>query len=199
MKITNLWSSGTEYSSNVFLVTGSWNTLTDVNTLVDVGRDPAIIPILLEASTGVGKKRVEQVILTHSHYDHASLLPVIVELFDPVVYAASHALEGVDIVLSGGEKLKLGDREFEVIRAPGHSSDSICLFCEEDGVLFAGDSPLQIRSPEGTYEPAFVFALETIGEKNISSIYFGHGPPLLERCNETLRITRDNVRMSQKR
>ena len=70
MKIINLTENSTVYTSNVYLVLGSWNSLSDVNTLFDVGRDPNILEILNNTSTGFGKKRVEQVVLTHSHYDH---------------------------------------------------------------------------------------------------------------------------------
>jgi len=194
MKIRNLFRKGEEYSSNVYLVTGTWNTISDVNTLVDVGREPAIIPELLAASTGVGKKRVEQVILTHSHYDHVSLLPLIREMFGPRVYAASASFPDVDVILHGGEHMKLGDCEFEVIASPGHSNDSVCLYCAEEGVLFAGDTPLVIRTAGGTYEPEFVAALETICSKDVRSIYFGHGPPLQERCNEVLKESLENTR-----
>jgi glyoxylase-like metal-dependent hydrolase (beta-lactamase superfamily II) len=194
MKIRNLFLCGPEYTSNVYLVTGTWNALTDVNTLVDVGRDPAIIDEIMAASTGVGKKRVERVILTHSHYDHTSLLPRIHELFAPKVYAASASLPGVDVILKGGEHLKMGDRDFEVIATPGHSNDSICLYCAEDRVLFAGDTPVIIRTPDGSYTPEFIDALEIICSKTITAVYFGHGPPLLEQCNELLKTSLKNVR-----
>lgn len=194
MKIQNLYQKEAEYSSNVYLVTGTWNTLSDVNTLVDVGRTKTIIAELLAASTGVGKKRVEQVILTHSHYDHVSLLPVIQEMFSPRIYAASASFQGVDVVLHGGERIRMGDRECEVIATPGHSNDSICVYCEEEGVLFAGDTPLIIRTPGGSYEPEYIAALETICGKNIHTIYFGHGPPLQEKCNEILKESLENVR-----
>ena len=85
MKIINLTEKSSIYTSNVYLITGSWNTISDQNTLIDVGRDPAVIEEILNASTGVGKRRLDQVILTHSHYDHASLLPKIKENFGPVV------------------------------------------------------------------------------------------------------------------
>ncbi|KPQ41224.1 MAG: hypothetical protein MPEBLZ_04229, partial [Candidatus Methanoperedens nitroreducens] len=61
MKIQNLSGGSTIYTSNVYLITGTWNAFNDVNTLIDVGRDPAIIEIINNASTGVGKKRIDQV------------------------------------------------------------------------------------------------------------------------------------------
>jgi glyoxylase-like metal-dependent hydrolase (beta-lactamase superfamily II) len=81
----------------------------------------------------------------------------------------------------------MGDAKFEVIHTPGHSSDSICLYNETEGVLFAGDTPLVITSPEGSYETGYVAALGKLCARDVRRIYFGHGPPLTERCNQRLR------------
>jgi glyoxylase-like metal-dependent hydrolase (beta-lactamase superfamily II) len=196
MKITDVSRNRTIYSSNVYLITGSWNTLDDKNTLIDVGRDPSVLEEIQNASTGFGKKRVEQVILTHNHYDHVSLLPEILRLFEPAVYAGSPHLDGVDVVLRGGENLRCGDRLFEIILTPGHSSDSLCCYCAEDGVLFAGDTPLVIQSAGGSYDPEFIDALENLCSRDIWAIYFGHGEPLMNRCNAVLQSSLENVRRS---
>jgi len=195
MKIINLTEKSEVYTCNVFFVGGTWNTLPDVNTLVDVGRDPTIMQTINTLSAGLGKKRVEQVVLTHSHYDHAGLLPQIRMVFKPAVYAFSPYLPGIDHLLKDGDTLKLGDQMFEVIHTPGHSSDSICLYCEAEGVLFAGDTPLIIRRAGDTYEESFIQALEKISRKDIRAIYFGHGAPLLENC--TARI-RDSLESQQR-
>ena len=194
MKILNLTGDSSVYTSNVYLVTGTWNAIEDVNTLVDVGRDPSVIRKINNASTGVGKHRAEQVVLTHSHYDHASLLPQIREIFNPVVYAFSQSLKGVDQLLKHGDVLKLGDRMFEVIYMPGHSNDSICLYCKKDGVLFAGDSSVVIRSTDGSYEEGFIRALEMLCRRDIRVIYFGHGSPAFNNCNKTIRSSLENVK-----
>ena len=194
MKILNLKRDNGIYTSNVFLVLGGFNAIDDVNTLVDVGRDPSVIERINSASTGVGKQRIEQVVLTHSHYDHASLLPRICEAYGPRVYAYSPSLDGVDHLLKDGETLRMGDGIFEVIYTPGHSSDSICLYCQSEGVLFAGDSPIVIQSCEGTHEDGFVGALIRLARKNIKAIYFGHGDPLLKDCNRRIR---SSLKMAQ--
>ena len=193
MKVENLSRNSKVYTSNVYLLTGNWNTLNDVNTLIDVGRDPAILERIDSASTGVGKQRVEQVILTHSHYDHASLLPAIKKIYNSKVMAASTVLANVDVIIKGGEILNIADREFEVIYTPGHSNDSICLYCEEEKVLFAGDTPLVIMAKNNTYEPLFISALNYIAKKKIETIYFGHGDPLKTNCRKILLRSLENV------
>lgn len=194
MKVLNLTSNSKIYTSNAYLITGDWNSIEDVNTLIDVGRDPLAIDVIYNAPTGVGKKRIEQVILTHSHYDHASLLPKIVELFNPKVHAYSEALENVTHRLKGGEVLKVGDKIFDVIYSPGHSNDSVCLYCEEEKVLFAGDTPVVISSADCSYDASFITALETLCRKDVNTIYFGHGPPVYKGGNKLLRTSLSNVR-----
>lgn len=187
------------YTANVFFAHGSWNKIKDVNTLIDVGRDPAVLKKITEVPSGVGKKKVDQVILTHSHYDHATLLPQIRKLFNPVVYAASPHIEGVDHILSGGERLQLGDEICEVISTPGHSSDSICLYCEKCGILFAGDTPVFIKSADETYPESFIATLEKLYSWNVKKIYFGHGEPITESCSELIRASLKNIRKAKRK
>ena len=162
MRIVILENSGLVYTSQTYLVLGSLSRLEDVNTMVDVGQDPAILASIGRAPTGVGKWPVEQVVLTHGHSDHCALLPQVREAFHPKVFAFSPNIVGVDIVLRDGDRLRMGDEDFEVIHTPGHSSDSICLYNRAEGVLFAGDTPLLIMSSTGTYEDGFLSALEKL-------------------------------------
>ncbi len=199
MKILNLAAKNGVYSCNVYLVLGSWNALRDVNTLVDVGRDPSLFERLDQASTGVGKKRVEQVILTHSHYDHAANLPQVRERYSPVVHAFSASLEGVDSLLENGERLRMGDGIFEVLHVPGHSYDSVCLYCPEEGVLFSGDTTLQIQSLGGSYEMGYILGLEKLCRRDIQAVYPGHGDPILRNYNEVLCHTLRNVLCSMRK
>jgi glyoxylase-like metal-dependent hydrolase (beta-lactamase superfamily II) len=187
MRIVTLENSGRMYTSQVYLVLGDTSQLEDVNTLVDVGADPAIFASIEKSPTGVGKWAVEQVVLTHSHSDHCALLPEVRAAFHSRVLAFSPSLDGVDAPLHDGDTIRMGDRVFEVIHAPGHSSDSICLYNEAEGVLFAGDTPLLITSSEESYEAGFQAALEKLCARDVRRIYFGHGPPLTERCNPRLR------------
>jgi glyoxylase-like metal-dependent hydrolase (beta-lactamase superfamily II) len=199
MRIVTLENSGQVYTSQVYLVLGASSRLDDVNTLVDVGQDPAILASIGRAPTGVGKWPVEQVVLTHGHSDHCALLPQVREAFHPKVFAFSGNIDGVDCLLRDGDTLKMGDGYFEVIHTPGHSSDSVCLYNQAEGVLFAGDSPLLIGSPEGTYEAGFVAALEKLCARDVRRIYFGHGAPLTANGNVRLRWSLETITKSARR
>jgi glyoxylase-like metal-dependent hydrolase (beta-lactamase superfamily II) len=199
VRVILLENSGRIYSSNAYLVLGDWSGIGDVNTLIDVGRDPAVLESLLRAPTGVGKTAVEQVVLTHGHYDHSELVGAVGALYHPQVCAFRGAVEGLDRTLADGDELQAGDRVFEVLHTPGHSSDSICLYCHREGALFAGDTPLLVNSADGTYEEGFAAALERICARNVRAIYFGHGAPLLADCNVRLRWSLEIVNKSVKR
>ncbi len=193
MRILTLETSGKVYTCQVYLVLGGASHIEDLNTLVDVGQDPAILAGIEMAPTGVGKWPVEQVVLTHNHSDHTALLPRIREAFHPKVLAFSPNTDGVSSLVRDGDTIRMGDEYFEVIHTPGHSSDSICLYNRTEGVLFAGDTPLLISSATGTYEPDYLEALEKVCARDVRRIYFGHGPPLTERCNERLQ---ESLRMA---
>ena len=51
-------------------------------------------------------------------------------------------LEAVEFNQDGyldNNKLSTGDMEFELIHSPGHSPDSICFYCKQEGILICGD------------------------------------------------------------
>lgn len=199
MRIINLTESKSMiYSSNVYLILGDWSAIQDVNTLIDVGNNPAIVNAIRNAPTGVGKFAIERVILTHGHFDHTALLPLIRAQFNPRVYAHP-AFTDADIALQDGAQLGCGDRTVQVIFTPGHSEDSICLYCEQEGVLFVGDTPVVIRSDEGTHEKRFVDALARLCQKRVQAIYFGHGEPILNGAQAVLLESLKNVRRGMER
>jgi glyoxylase-like metal-dependent hydrolase (beta-lactamase superfamily II) len=197
MKIFNLTLNSPSYTSCVYLVLGDWNTMDDVNTLIDVGRDAALIKNIRNCNTGVGKKPIEQVILTHSHYDHISILPDIQKEFNPIVCAYSD-FQKADKHFKGGEPIRIADRMCEIMYTPGHSNDSICIYCEQDGILFSGDTSINIRTEDGTYEYNYISAIENLASKRIKTIYPGHGLPITENCNEIIRNSLANIKKSMR-
>ena len=85
--------------------------------------------------------RIRYVIDTHLHADHVSAA------------RALAAATGADYVLFAGAKvafpfraardgdvLDLGNVAVKVLHTPGHTPGSICLYAEEQGLLFSGDT-----------------------------------------------------------
>jgi glyoxylase-like metal-dependent hydrolase (beta-lactamase superfamily II) len=196
MRVSVLKKNPEIYTCQSYLVRGNWNTIPDMNTLIDIGTDAYIRDEVNEINTGVGKKRVAQVFITHEHFDHAGGIKAIREEFDPVIYAYKK-LPGVDEVIANFMQVQIGDQKGVVISTPGHSNDSICIYCEEDKVLFSGDTPLYIKSPGGTYIRKYVEMLEFLHTLEIDTIYSGHDIPLTQNAKQILSTTLKNVKQSR--
>ena len=198
MKIIRLETNPNSYSSNVYFLLGNWNKLDDINTLVDTGADDYILKHIDKVYTGVGKRRIEKVVLTHSHFDHTGGLDAVREAYKPKIYAfiGSNA-RNIDIYLKNGDELLLGDCIFQVIHTPGHSYDSLCLYCHDEGLLFSGDTPINIRTPGGSYTRDYVEALERLASLDIKKIYPGHDDPIEHRAHDIIINSLTNVRKSR--
>jgi glyoxylase-like metal-dependent hydrolase (beta-lactamase superfamily II) len=165
--------------------------------LVDTGCDPRIVTELERIEANNNFQPVSKVILTHSHYDHAKMLGEIKKRWSVESYAYSSYLEGIDLVVRNGDQVRMGGYSFDILHVPGHTTDSLCVFSREEGILFSGDTPLVIWGTDATYELAFVHAFEELVNLDISTIYPGHGEPITANCNQTLKNSFRNLRKSR--
>lgn len=192
MKVVQLDKNPKRYTCNSYLLLGDWNRLEDVNTLIDPGTDGSVIRQIEQLSTGCGKQAVEQVILTHEHFDHAAGAAEVKRCYGCKVLAFKQG-DGIDMVLRHGQKLAAADRVLEVIHAPFHSNDSICLYCAEEGVLFSGDTPLRIMQPGGSYSQGFADLLARFARLRIEAVYAGHDQPLTHEASMVIRRSLEQV------
>lgn len=189
-----------DYSCVSYWVLGENNQPSDRNTLIDTGStDPENLSYFLREmarqAKGIGKKAVEQVILTHAHFDHTGGLPGIDRHFEPETYAwlpfgRSH--KGV----RDGLPLTVGDEQAVLLHTPGHSDDSICVFLPESGTLFSGDTLYRITDHLGSYPQAYVRTLEELSRLGIRTIYPGHGRPITKDATGFILACLGNVRES---
>ncbi len=196
MKVTLLDKNPNVYSCNVYFVQGDWNAIDDVNTLIDVGTDGFIIQQIENMSTGVGKKRVEQVILTHEHFDHSGGLKKVIAEYNPKVIAFS-MIDGVTEKARDGKWIRIGDRDAQILHTPGHSHDSICIYVPEEGVLFSGDTQLHIKTPGGSYTKEYLDILLRLERLKIKTVYSGHDDPIYSGVREMIAQTIENVLRSK--
>ena len=170
------------------MLLGEWNRLDDVNTLIDTGTDGGIVDLLPALSTGIGKKQIDLVLLTHSHFDHAGGVRRIVDAYGCPVGAMA-LTDGVTRRMHDGELLRLADREGEIMGCSEHSTDSMCIYIHGEGYVFAGDTPMFIRTPGGTYSEDFLRLLRRLSRLPVRGIFSGHDDPVLDGAQDLIRMT----------
>ncbi|MBE7000037.1 MAG: MBL fold metallo-hydrolase [Clostridia bacterium] len=124
-------------------------------SVVDPGGDYQKIKTFLDEN----QLKLKNIFLTHGHFDHilavaqlreATGARVVIhkadagmlETADDNMYMSimSEPFRRVkaDILLSGGEKTKVGTVEAQFLHTPGHTPGSVCIFM--DNVIFTGDT-----------------------------------------------------------
>lgn len=163
------------YSSKVYLILGNFNVIGDLNTLIDTGSDGYIVNELKNIYTGVGKKTLDQIILTHGHFDHTGGIRSLKEAFNPEILAYNSDRTSIDKFLKNNDTIKCADTWCQIIHAPIHSNDSICIYFPDDDALFTGDLPLDAVSADSSYTQEYLGLLLHISKLKIRTIYPGHG------------------------
>lgn len=196
MRVIQLARNPNTYTCRSYLLLGDWNQIDAVNTLIDPGTDGYILDEIDKIYTGCGKVAIEQVLLTHNHFDHAASADLFRQRYGASVYGWADG-PGVDNLLKEGQLLKAGDDYLEVIHTPGHSSDSVAFYCQSQKLLFSGDTQLRIRTSGGKYTREYVDTLLKLTQREIELIYPGHGEPVGSDVRSIILDTLQSVRNSE--
>jgi glyoxylase-like metal-dependent hydrolase (beta-lactamase superfamily II) len=134
--------------------------------VVDPGEDATAV------TDQVGDRAIIAVICTHGHAAHTAAAlevaaedeaPVAVHVADRNAWREAHTKDP-EIEMEDGGVFEVADVAIEVLHAPGHSPGSVCLYCEDLGVVLTGDV-LGATGPvphEGSF-PDFSRQLSSIG------------------------------------
>jgi hydroxyacylglutathione hydrolase len=141
--------------------------------------DPAAEPKKIIAA--VTRLDVPFILITHRHFDHVEALKAVKQ--HTHAKAAIHPLDwidGCDIKLEDGQKIKFNKEQITVLHTPGHTPGGCCFLIRND--LFSGDTLF----PNGPGNTAFPGGdeqaiLRSIREKLLvlpdeTKVYPGHGP-----------------------
>jgi glyoxylase-like metal-dependent hydrolase (beta-lactamase superfamily II) len=112
--------------------------------VIDPGHNAAAV---LEA---VDEREIVAVICTHGHADHVAAAVEVAERDEaPIALHPKDLLfwrdvhdDDPDIDMAEGGVFEVADVQLEVIHSAGHSPGSVCLYCEDLGVVFSGDALL---------------------------------------------------------
>jgi glyoxylase-like metal-dependent hydrolase (beta-lactamase superfamily II) len=170
---------------------GNWTWLLPgrVPTLIDAGTgDPRHLDGLRQALGGV---RLEQVLVTHAHTDHASGAPVLAAL-DKDTRFRKRLWPGRDDKwparwegIADGASIEAGDATLVAVHTPGHAPDHLCFWHEETRTVFAGDLVLKgttvyIPTSLGGDLAAYLVSLERIRALKPTRLLPAHGPVIDE-------------------
>jgi glyoxylase-like metal-dependent hydrolase (beta-lactamase superfamily II) len=155
--------------------------------LVDTGAGLAEYPPLLAqflATERLGD--VGRVLLTHRHRDHMGGVTDLRRLYPRVPVAKlvvnDPALPVRMEPLADGAVIRGDGVTLHALHTPGHASDHLCFYLEEEQALFTGDLILggstTVIPPDDGDLADYLASLRRLLELDVQRIYPGHGPVL---------------------
>ena len=120
------------------------------------------------------------VLLTHHHADHVQGLDALLARFPAKVVGAKadvHRLPPLDIEVSEGDTLQLGNERIEVLSVPGHTSGHIAYYAPGSAAVFSADSLMALgcgRLFEGTAEQMWDSLQKFMALPEDTTVYSGH-------------------------
>lgn len=190
-----IFNVGAVRGSEAFLLINDEGT-----ALIDSGFAFCADEMIENAERYLNGRKLDCVLLTHSHYDHASGTPYCREKWPEVkVYAAAYAKRvferagalktikemndnaaavhgrpeyrvldsglSVDIPVSDGDIIEIGNMKFRVIETPGHTMDCISFWCEEEKLLISSETigyPLLPHKVSPTFLVGYQMTIDAI-------------------------------------
>ena len=144
------------------------------------------------------KLNLVAILLTHGHYDHIGSVNEVAAHFgckivgaakempvftDPALncsqFVGGPIIVHPDILVSEGDKVTVGDMEFDVMETPGHTVGSICFIGKD--IIFSGDTLFQgscgrTDLPTGDWDDIKKSLKRLAALPGDYQVYSGHGP-----------------------
>jgi glyoxylase-like metal-dependent hydrolase (beta-lactamase superfamily II) len=107
----------------------------------------------------------------------------------------------VDRILRNGDEIGMDGFTMKVLSMPGHTMGHICLFLENEKILFSGDLIIGegntwIGTPSGDVG-CYLSSLQKLSELDIKIIYPGHGP-VVRDAKKRIKECRDAILTREK-
>ena len=154
---------------------------------------------------GIAPENVKGIVLTHAHHDHAMGAFIILEKASPRVFV--HTMDtkyiasrfGANLVkVEQGDLIETERWPLKVIWTPGHTEGGMCLYNEDERILFSGDTVF----PDGYYGrydgdsgnlEEIVESLRKLTEIDVDVMLPGHGSPVFHEAGEHITKAHRNA------
>jgi glyoxylase-like metal-dependent hydrolase (beta-lactamase superfamily II) len=191
-------------SSNNILVTGR-----DGATLVDTGYVTHAAQTLSLVRHALQERPLDRIANTHLHSDHCGGNAALRDAYHCRIAIPRAECAKVDAwdedalsfrataqqcprfdydeAIQPGQRLRMGDLDWQALAAPGHDPHALLLWCEAQGILISGDALWQngfgVVFPELAGEPGFIdvrATLDLIATLDVRAVIPGHGAPFAD-------------------
>jgi glyoxylase-like metal-dependent hydrolase (beta-lactamase superfamily II) len=158
----------------------------DAVVVVDPGPDDPAHRRAILAAAADGGGRVVQILLTHSHPDHAEGARALAAATAAPVRALDPSGRLGDDGIGDGDSLAAAGLELQVVATPGHTADSLSFLLPADAALLTGDTVLGrgtavVAWPDGVladYLASLAHLASLAGQGDLRRLLPGHGPVL---------------------
>jgi len=198
-----LFLQGYDFSSNIYVVVG------DYLSLIDAGNDyTAFIELF---NLGFKPTDIKKIVLTHTHLDHSIGIIELLRAYPSIIQTGGFELilhktaptnlkkivkeYGCKVTeVIGGEVIKLGDFECEVVYTPGHTQDGICIYHAQTKTVFTGDTVLPdvisgIDKNAGGDLFSYLYGIRSLLKRDIENLLPGHDLPKASQGKEIIEKT----------
>ena len=186
---------GRNFDSNIYVIPG------EKTTIVDTGTGLHNKEVVGDIKKLVDPAAINQIIITHEHFDHCGGVKKIFEITDGKAKIMAHrdasekmergksefakmlgsvmSKMPVDVKLKDGDKIMVGDESFKVLHTPGHTPGSLCLHSETSKSLISGDTIFSYGSfgrydfPGGDAD-LLRQSIERLAKLDVVNLYPGH-------------------------
>lgn len=148
---------------------------TGATASIDAGDEAPIL-----AALGHKGWRLTDILITHHHSDHIAALSSLKARWGARVGAPradQHRIPDIDVTLADGDHIQIGSLDFVTIETPGHTSGHVSFYCEDEKILFAGDTLFSLgcgRLFEGTAEQMWHSLSRLAALPDETRLYCGH-------------------------
>ena len=206
---------GRNFDSNIYVIPG------EKTTIVDTGTGLHNKEVIGDIKKLVDPASINQIIITHEHFDHCGGIKKIFEITDGKAKIMAHGnasekiekgesefakmLGGVmskmpvDVKLKDGDKIMVGDESFKVLHTPGHTPGSLCLHSETSKSLISGDTVFSHGS-FGRYDfpggdaNLLKQSIERLAKLDVVNLYPGHESIIEGDGKKHMNIALRNIR-----